>query len=187
MRVKTDLLAGEWAVLALLCEAPRHGYEIATLMAPDGEIGRVWSLRRPMTYRTVTALERLALVVVDSVQPGTTAPKRRVMRATQEAQDEVAAWLSRPEEHVRDLRSRLLLKLHFLRRRRETIAPLLDAQRIVLARQAQALAAQREQLDELGSMLAQWRLSMTEAALQFVDLQLAVDPVTPRGAGRRDR
>jgi DNA-binding PadR family transcriptional regulator len=173
VRVKTDLLAGEWAVLALLCEAPRHGYELATLLAPDGEIGRVWSLRRPMTYRTLTALERLEFVVEDSVEPGTTAPTRRIMRATAEAQDQVTVWLAQPEEHVRDLRSRLLLKLHFLRRRGETIAPLLNAQRIVLARQAEALSPQREQPDELGSMLAQWRWSMTKAALQFVDLQLA--------------
>ncbi len=49
MRVKRDLLAGDWAVVALLCEEPRHGYALASLMAPDGEIGRVWSLRRPMT------------------------------------------------------------------------------------------------------------------------------------------
>ena len=173
VRVKTDLLVGEWAVLALLCEAPRHGYEIATLMAPDGEIGRVWSLRRPMTYRTITALEGLGLVVVDALEPGTTAPTRRIMRATDDARDRVTAWLATPEEHVRDLRSGLLLKLHFLRRGGEQTAPLLEAQRAVLARQADALTEQREQRDELAGMLAQWRRSITEAALQFVDLQLA--------------
>jgi DNA-binding PadR family transcriptional regulator len=154
VRVKSDLLVGEWAVLALLCETPRHGYAIATLMAPDGEIGRVWSLRRPMAYRSIKALERLKLIVVDSVEPGTTAPTRRIFRATLEAQERVTAWLEQPVEHVRDLRSLLLLKVHFLRRRGQPIAGLLHAQREVLLRQERSLVERRQIDDELGRMLA---------------------------------
>jgi DNA-binding PadR family transcriptional regulator len=169
VRVKSDLPAGEWAVLALLCEQPRHGYAIASLMAPDGEIGRVWSLRRPMAYRAIAELERAKLIVVDSVEPGTSAPTRRIMRATPDARERVAAWLEQPEEHVRDLRSSLLLKVHFLRRRGLPIAGLLHAQRVVLVRQERSLADQRAGEDDLGRMLAQWRWSMTEAALRFVE------------------
>lgn len=172
VRVKTDLLVGEWAVLALLCEAPRHGYAVAALMAPDGEIGRVWSLRRPMTYRTITALEGLELITVDSIEPGTTAPTRRIMRATPEAEHRVAAWLGEPEEHVRDLRALLLLKVHFLRRRGAPITPLLEAQRTVLARQEAALRAKGDDEDQLGRMLVEWRWSMTDAALRFVERML---------------
>lgn len=180
MRVKSDLLVGEWAVLALLCEGPRHGYAIATLMGPDGEIGRVWSLRRPMTYRTLTALGKLKLIVVDSVEPGTTAPTRRVFRATPEAQERVAAWLEQPEEHVRDLRSLLLLKVHFLRRRDRSVADLLHAQREVLLRQERSLVERRQIDDELGRMLARWRWAMTDAALRFVDVMLVEDAAERR-------
>ena len=168
MRVKTDLLAGEWAVLALLCEQPRHGYAIASLMAPDGEIGRVWSLRRPMTYRTITALERLGHITVDSVEPGTTAPTRRIMRGAPEAEQRVADWLGQPVVHVRDLRSLLLLKVCFLRRRGAPVTELLQAQRALLVDQERALAAKRDQADDLDRMLAQWRWAMTDAALRFV-------------------
>lgn len=180
MRVKRDLLAGEWAVLALLCEEPRHGYAIATLMAPDGEIGRVWSLHRPMTYRSIGALEKLKLITEDSVEPGTTAPTRRVLRATPEARERVAAWLEQPEEHVRDLRALLLLKVHFLRRSGRPVAGLLHAQRVVLARQERSLAEQRERSDDLGRMLAQRRWSMTDAALRFVDVILVEDAAADR-------
>lgn len=173
MRVKSELAAGEWAVLALLCEEPRHGYAVGSLMAADGEIGRVWSLRRPMTYRAIAELERAKLVVLDSVEPGTGAPTRRVLRAAPEARDRVAAWLEQPEEHVRDLRSKLLLKVHFLRRRGLPIAGLLHAQRAVLVHQERSLAEQRSDDDDLGRMLARWRWSMTEAALRFVDAMLA--------------
>ena len=36
---------------ALLVQQPAHGYDIATRLAPAGDIGRVWSLSRPLTYR----------------------------------------------------------------------------------------------------------------------------------------
>jgi DNA-binding PadR family transcriptional regulator len=173
VRVKHDLSPGEWAVLALLCEEPRHGYAVAALMAPDGAIGRVWTLRRPMTYRAIATLEGLGLVAVDTVQAGASAPERRVMRATPEAHERIAAWLERPVEHVRDLRGLLLLKLHFLRCRDEPAAALLRAQRAVLARQELALAGRREDGDDPSRTLALWRWSMTDAALRFVDLMLA--------------
>ena len=172
MRVKTDLLAGEWAVLALLCEEPRHGYAIASLMTPDGEVGRVWSLRRPMTYRTIDALERLELIAVDSVEPGTTAPTRRILRAVPAAEARVATWLQQPEPHVRDLRSLLLLKLTLLRRRGAATTALLQAQRALLVQQERALAAKRDQPDEVDRILAQWRWAMTDAALHFVERRL---------------
>jgi DNA-binding PadR family transcriptional regulator len=175
VRVKSDLLAGEWAVLALLCEEPRHGYAIATLMAPDGEVGRVWSLRRQMSYRSIAELEKLGLIAVEEIVPGKTAPTRRVLRATPEAEQRVAAWLEQPVEHVRDLRSLLLLKVHFLRRRSRPIDRLLRAQREVLLRQERSLAEQREHADELGRMLARWRWSMTDAALRFIDTMLVDD------------
>jgi len=47
-RPRDELTAGEWAVLALLAEAPTHGFAIAKAMAPEGEVGKVWSVRRPL-------------------------------------------------------------------------------------------------------------------------------------------
>ncbi len=169
MRVKRDLLAGEWAVLALLCERPRHGYALAVLMAPEGEIGRVWSLRRPMTYRALSSLQKLGLVEVDSVESSDSAPNRTLMRATPDAQAQVEQWLVTPEPHVRDLRSLLLLKIHFLKRRDRALEPLLRPQRERLAEQIEALAERESDDDELALMLNRWRCSMTEAALEFVD------------------
>ena len=84
-------------------------------MAPDGEIGRVWSLRRPMTYRALTSLQKLGLAEVDSIESSSTPPPNRtLLRATPDAQALVEQWLITPEPHVRDLRSLLLLKIHFL-------------------------------------------------------------------------
>lgn len=52
-----DWALPEWTVLALRREEPRHGFAIATLTAPDGALGRVWQVPRPVIYR---ALGRLA-------------------------------------------------------------------------------------------------------------------------------
>ncbi|HEV7176713.1 MAG TPA: hypothetical protein VGN29_14535 [Solirubrobacteraceae bacterium] len=45
-RSRDDLGAGEWAVLALLAEQQGHGFAVARVMTPDGDIGKVWTVRR---------------------------------------------------------------------------------------------------------------------------------------------
>ena len=54
-----ELSPGEWAVLALLNERPTHGFALARALAPGGEIGRVWSFRRPLVYRALETLQSL--------------------------------------------------------------------------------------------------------------------------------
>ena len=49
---------GGWAVLALLCEGDTHGWTLVRSMAPEGEIGRVWSIPRALVYRTVELVDR---------------------------------------------------------------------------------------------------------------------------------
>jgi hypothetical protein len=39
----------EWMVLGLLAEQPSHGFALARLLAPGGEVGRVWAASRPLT------------------------------------------------------------------------------------------------------------------------------------------
>jgi hypothetical protein len=52
-RSRDDLGAGDWAVLALLAERPTHGFAVARAMSPEGEIGKVWTMRRPLVYRAI--------------------------------------------------------------------------------------------------------------------------------------
>lgn len=173
MRRKQDLLVGEWAVLALLCEHPRHGYAIATMMAPDGELGQIWSLGQPLAYRALDVLRGLELIEVAAVKPGASAPRRTELKATPKAKGMVTRWLATPEPHVRDLRSSLLLKILLLRRRGSSPVALLTAQRDLLAEQAAARA--EPAVDEGDVLIGRWRRTMTEAALRFVDETLAYE------------
>ncbi len=63
MRRRPEQLAtGEWAVLALVAEGPTHGFAVARALAPGGEVGRVWAMRRPLVYRTLDVLADRELV-----------------------------------------------------------------------------------------------------------------------------
>jgi DNA-binding PadR family transcriptional regulator len=184
VRRKHELLVGEWAVLALLCERPMHGYAIHATMAPDGELGRIWSLGQPLTYRTLDVLRSLGLVEVAAVKPGAGAPQRTELVATARAKRMVTRWLKTPERHVRDLRSSLLLKIQLLRRRGRSPVPLLTAQRDLLAHQAAALAEPGADNGAADALVRRWRWTMTDAALRFVqetleheqDVDAARDP-----------
>ena len=168
MRRKDQLSIGEWAVLALLCERPAHGYAIAAAMAPNGELGRIWALGTPLTYRAIGVLRSMGLLEICAITPGDKAPNRTEMCATPTAHRRLSQWLATPERHVRDLRSSLLLKVVLVRRRGESPGPLLAAQAKILADQAEGLRAKVGE-DAQERLIREWRLVMTEAAISFVD------------------
>src|SRR5581483_1271106 len=56
------LAPGEWAVLALLSERPSHGWAVSSQLDPSGELGSVWSLGRPLVYRSIDILAERGLI-----------------------------------------------------------------------------------------------------------------------------
>ena len=77
-----ELAPGEWSVLALLTEAPSHGWALARQMTRTGEIGSVWSLGRPLVYRALKLLEQRGLIEAIGHEPGLRGPNRTIFRAT---------------------------------------------------------------------------------------------------------
>lgn len=53
----------EHVCLALVVDGVSHGWALGTLLDPAGEIGRIWSLSRPLTYRAVEQLVAKGLLV----------------------------------------------------------------------------------------------------------------------------
>ena len=171
-RPRDELTAGEWAVLALLAESPTHGFAIARAMAPEGEVGRVWSVRRPLVYRAIETLTRLDLVRPAATVPSRSGPQRTVLEATPNGKRTVTRWLRTPIEHVRDARSLLMLKLLFLTRRGADAEPLLSAQRAQFAKLGDLLAGAAEEAEGFDRALLLWRLESTTAATRFVETML---------------
>jgi DNA-binding PadR family transcriptional regulator len=168
-RSRDDLGAGEWAVLAVLAEQPTHGFAVARAMSPDGEIGRVWTMRRPLVYRAIDVLTEAGFARPVGTEPSTAGPQRIVVEATSTGREALAAWLAEPVDHVRDARSLLMLKLLFLTRSEADPAPLLGAQRERFESLAQRLAAATDEADGFDQVLLRWRLESTTAAIRFID------------------
>ena len=115
-------------MLALLCERPTHGWAIARQLSPTGELGSIWSLGRPLVYRSIEILSERKLIVPAGHEPGARGPNRTIFRATPAGHAAIAEWLLEPVEHVREGRSLLLLKLVFARRNCVDPRPMLLSQ-----------------------------------------------------------
>jgi DNA-binding PadR family transcriptional regulator len=162
------LSLAEWTVLALLREQPAHGFALAQLTAPGGELGRIWRVPRPVVYRSLGRLVEAGLITPESVEPGL-GPQRTIYAVTAPGRQEVEDWLGTPVEHVRDIRSHLLIKLALLHRSGLDPADLLTRQRAVLDPIAQAIEAQRAELEGFDAVLLAWRRATAAAALGFLD------------------
>ena len=164
---------GAWAVLALLCEGETHGWALVRALAAEGEIGRVWSIRRALVYRTVEQVIEAGLAERAGSEPGTRGSPRTRLRTTAAGRHAVQRWLGEPVDHVRDLRSALLLKLLFTERAGLDREPLLQAQHAILAETVAALEAQIAADSAAEVTVRAFRLETARAGVRFVEGELA--------------
>jgi len=155
---------GEWACLGILYDRPAHGWAIAARLRPDGDIGRVWHLSRPLTYRSVDHLAKRGWIRPVGEEPGDAGPNRTILAVTRSGRARFRNWVGTPVEHVRDLRSALLLKLVFAELHGIDVGTMLERQRQVIDRHAR-------NLDAAGTsdVVSLWRLEVTQAAQRFID------------------
>jgi DNA-binding PadR family transcriptional regulator len=99
-----------YPVLALLADAPAHGYEIKRGL--EERFGAVIApLNAGQVYTTLQRLERDDLVDDDTIEQ-TGRPDKRVYRLTETGRDALRAWLGAPSAPTR-LRDDFFMKLHF--------------------------------------------------------------------------
>jgi DNA-binding PadR family transcriptional regulator len=165
-RVADELSLAEEVCLALLAERPQHGWSLVRELAHGGEIGRVWSLSRPLTYRAVDELRARGLIVDRGAETGE-GPTRQVLSITPKGRREVDRWLAAPVGHMRDVRTELLLKLTLAKRRGRDPRPLLRAQRDAFAPHEAALRAARRRKD--ADAVDRWRYESSLAVRRFLD------------------
>jgi DNA-binding PadR family transcriptional regulator len=168
MNARPSLSLPEWTVLTVLSQQPAHGFAVAQLTAPRGELGRIWQIPRPVIYRAIGRLVEANLIRPESVQPGL-GPQRTIFAATPQGRQAATDWLDTPVTHVRDIRSHLLLKLALLDRAGVDPADLLRRQREVLEPIAQAIEAGQPARGGFDATLLAWRRATAAAALAFLD------------------
>ena len=167
MTASPPLSLAEWVVLVLVTERPTHGFPIAQLTAHDGELGRIWHIPRPIVYRALSRLAEAGLIGADGSEPGR-GPQRTIYAATPAGRSAAKTWLRTPVEHVRDVRSHLLMKLALLHRAGQDPTELLRRQRDVLAPIAAAMAAERPDPAGFEATLLAWRRANAQATISFL-------------------
>jgi DNA-binding PadR family transcriptional regulator len=187
------------AVLGLLAQHPRHGYELRA--AFEAVVGgeENWDVKPAQIYTTLARLEKGGYVVEESTgQDG--GPERRIYAITRTGRNELSEWLCRgiEREHQRD---EFFIKLMICLAAGE-IEPhkLIQTQRTHLYQELHAITTQRQPLDpkrELAKIFMldkavmhleadlRW-LDMTEARLDEIRRQPLPEPkVKPRGRPRK--
>lgn len=162
-----QLLLGEWACLGILYVAPTHGFAIAARMKPEGDVGRVWSLSRALTYRSLDQLAIRGYVQPVGEEPGIAGGNRTILAATRAGRAQLRKWLATPVVHLRDLRSELLLKLIVAELCGIDVTYMLQLQHDHIAHAAEGINASVAQAP--GDVVALWRSESSEAALRFLD------------------
>ena len=166
-RTTEQLLLGEWACLGVLYPTPTHGFAIAARLKPNGDVGRVWSLSRALTYRSLDQLAQRDYIRPIGEEPGIAGGNRTILRATRTGRAQLRKWLATPVVHLRDLRSELLLKLIIAEICDIDIDSMLDEQHAHIASLAEVITTHLEAQPD--DVVALWRRESSSAALRFLE------------------
>ena len=169
MSREPELSVTEWAVLGALSSCAIHGFGAARALAPEGPIGRVWTVSRPLVYRAVSTLVASGLVMETGTAPGRAGPRRRLLKVTPAGRVALRGWLTAPVHHIRDYRSELMLKLLLLQDDDSGRAKLLAAQCAELEPICVGLRQRLDAADGFDAVLARWRLDSALAAQGFLE------------------
>lgn len=160
----------EGLVLCLVRERPTYGLVLAGLLAPDGSLGRIWSVPKAMVYYALQQLELIHLIRMSKEQRTSRGPARSIYKITARGQLAAQTWLGQPVGHVRDVRSELMVKLALNDRAGVDSRPLVRAQLAELGPVASALADRLGAATGFEHTLVLWRHEAMTATMQFLTL-----------------
>ncbi|HEY3111805.1 MAG TPA: PadR family transcriptional regulator [Chloroflexota bacterium] len=162
--------AADYAILGLLGEHPRHGYELAEAFRPSGDLAAVCGMPLNVLYAQVHRLEGFELIA-GTAEPVGPNRERTVLHLTEAGRGAFREWLDRPVERMREIRQDFLLKLYFSQRDAGHDTPrLLDAQ----IERCQAYLAERVRErakappDSFARLLGQVRVSAARGTLDWL-------------------
>jgi PadR family transcriptional regulator AphA len=174
----------EWLVLCLVREEPTYGLVLVGLLSRDGSLGQVWSVPKAQVYRALPRLEAFGLIETVGEQRTSQGPVRSLYQVTPAGQGAARAWLGRPVEHARDIRSELMVKLALLDRSGIDSRDLLQAQLDLLLPVAAALDERLRATTGFEHTLVLWRHEAMTATLRFLETLTAPDEIRTSGPRR---
>lgn len=154
----------ESVCLALVTQGVAHGWALGTILSADGELGRIWTLSRPLTYRAIDGLVDKHLITRTGHGAGR-GPGRVLLAPTPLGRRRVKTWLDTPVAHLRDVRTELLVKLHLRLRAGLDNEKLLIAQQQLFEPAIGTLTSSSPD-DDLVDL---WRRESARAVRRFLD------------------
>lgn len=161
------------AILGLLAQRPRHGYELRAAFEALVGGGDMWDVKPAQIYTTLARLEEAGLVHQTSVEQDG-GPDKRIYGLTPSGHAELANWFGTgvaPEHHRDEFFVKLMVSLYS-----EEVDPyqVIRAQRNQLYQDLHALTARRNGVDarrELAQIfLLDKSIMHLEADLRWLDL-----------------
>jgi molybdopterin-binding protein len=167
-----ELSLAESVCLTLITQDVSHGWALGTMLAADGDLGRIWTLSRPLTYRAIDGLVDKGLVVRRGQRAGH-GRDRMILAATAAGRRAAAHWLDAPVQHLRDVRTELLVKLRLRERAALDNEPLLLQQQRVFEPTIATLTSS----DPDDDLVDLWRREGARAVRRFLE-----EALRPRAA-----
>jgi DNA-binding PadR family transcriptional regulator len=163
-----------YALLGLLLQGPRHGYDLIRSFAPGTPLGATIHLGISHLYALLARLEQDGLIAGES-QEQVLSPPRRVFQLTETGRAAILAWLDEPVSRPREVLLDFPLKLYLSQHHDPSHAALLiGRQRALFA----ALLAELEQTEGTPapdsdslymSLLREGRILRIRATLTWLD------------------
>ena len=155
-----------YALLGLLEEAERHGYDLKR--SYDRRFGAYRPLRFGQVYRTLAQLQRDGLVAIAGVEAGA-GPDRKRYSITAQGVTDLERWLSEPEDPQPQLQTVLFTKVMLALQSGRPAEAFLDDQRERHLAVMRELTAARRGASRGDSMLIDYQLFHIEADLRWID------------------
>ena len=109
-------ISPEYPLLGFLSQAPAHGYELHKRL--EEELMGIWNLSQSHVYNILKRLEAQG-DISSEVQPGTSAPDKRLLSISQSGERRFKGWLEEPTPgSVRAVRVEFLTRLYFARQKK---------------------------------------------------------------------
>ncbi len=109
-----DVMPTEYALLGLLLDGPKHGYELARRFAPETALGEICRLEMSMLYALLKKQEKVDHIEAELESQGARPPKR-IFHLTPLGRAAFMEWVRTPVGRSREIRLDFLVKLYFAR------------------------------------------------------------------------
>lgn len=107
-------MSSEFALLGLLLDGPKHGYELARRFSPETPLGDICHLEMSMLYALLKKQEKAGYIEAQLESQGTRPPKR-TFHLTDLGRATFMDWVRAPVSRTPEIRLDFLVKLYFAR------------------------------------------------------------------------